>query len=274
MKLEDLVNLKKTIKTADLSLDPELLTQAQTKLAACRFYPSSIDGRWGPSTEKALAQFCKSVWLNCSTTGLWGATFAQELLEAEPPASKILTGCDYQNAARQLGVEVAAVKAVVDVECSGAGFLADGRVKILFEAHWFDSYTKGKFRRSHPNISSAIWNPKLYLGGSREYQRLELAKSLVPSAALMSTSFGIGQIMGFNYKNCGCNSVESFVADMQVSEGRQLAAMCEFIRHQGLVAALKKHDWNAFAYTYNGEAYRKNAYHLKLAAAYQKYLRA
>ena len=272
MRLEDIVNSQKTLTTVQLTADSELMRQIQTQLANSRFYPSNqIDGIFGAKTRIALTEFCKSVWLNNATTGLWGATFAEELLEAEAPASKSITQQDYMMAATSLGVELAAIKAVVEVECNGSGFFKDGRTKILFEAHHFDRYTKGQFRQSHPNISSPKWNRKLYFGGVKEYARYESAKSLNAHAAMMSTSFGMGQVMGFNFGLCGYKTVESFVADMAISEGKQLMAMCEFIRTNGLVTALKRHDWNTFAYTYNGEGYRVNAYHLKLASAYQKY---
>ena len=48
-----------------------------------------------------------------------------------------LSSSDIRNAAEQIGVEPCAVKAVVDVESGGDGFLPDGRVKILFEGHVF-----------------------------------------------------------------------------------------------------------------------------------------
>lgn len=272
MRLEDIVNSQKTLTTAQLTADGELMRQIQTQLANCRFYPSNqIDGIFGAKTSFALTEFCKSVWLNNATTGLWGATFAKELLVSVPPASKSITQQDYQMAATRLGVEVATIKAVVEVECNGSGFFKDGRTKILFEAHHFDRYTKGQFRQSHPNISSPTWNRKLYFGGVREYARFDEAKSLNAWAAMMSVSWGLGQIMGFNHVLCGYKTVESFVADMAISEGKQLMAMCEFIRNRGLVTALKKHEWNTFAYAYNGEGYRANAYHLKLASAYNKY---
>ena len=54
-------------------------------------------------------------------------------LEFSGPATP-LDDAAIASAANKLGCEVAAVRAVVDVE-SGGGFLPDGRPKILFERH-------------------------------------------------------------------------------------------------------------------------------------------
>ncbi|MDR2077148.1 MAG: N-acetylmuramidase family protein [Desulfovibrio sp.] len=51
--------------------------------------------------------------------------------------SKKFTFDDIASAAATLGLEPCAVKAVVEVESGGSGFLPDGRVKILFEGHVF-----------------------------------------------------------------------------------------------------------------------------------------
>ena len=88
----------------------------------------------------------------------------------------------------------------------------------------------------------------------------------------MSTSWGLGQVMGFNHKACGYSTVESFTQDMYISEGKQLLAMCGFIKSKKLHDALRTKNWNKFAYGYNGEAYAVNAYHTKLASAYQNNL--
>jgi hypothetical protein len=45
------------------------------------------------------------------------------------------TEADFEQAAALLKCDVAAIKAVAEVESSSNGFLSDGRVKILFEGH-------------------------------------------------------------------------------------------------------------------------------------------
>lgn len=185
--------------------------------------------------------------------------------------SKTLTDADYQRAAKSLGVDVASIKAVASVESSGAGFLPDGRPKILFEAQQFHDHTGGRYDRTHPDISSPTWNRSLYKGGAAEYGRLAEAQKLDSSAALQSASWGKFQILGSNYRAAGYDSVESFVAGMKQSEGKQLDAFVGFVKANGLADNLKNHDWAGFARGYNGPGYAANDYDGKMARAYAQY---
>ena len=197
-----------------------------------------------------------------------------EVLEDGQPVnfgSKELSEEDYQRAAAVLGVSVPALKAVVSVETSGGGFFKDGSPKILFEAHWFSRYTDHQYDASHPGISSRKWNRDLYVGGTGEYKRLEKAKALNEGAALMSASWGLGQIMGGNFQAAGYSNVQAFVKDMYESEGKQLLTMVNFIQSNKADTALKTLNWEEFAEIYNGGGFRANKYHIKLATAYQHY---
>ena len=68
---------------------------------------------------------------------------------------------------KDLGVEVAVLKAIHSVETSGASYLASGYPALLFEAHVFyrELKKKGKnpdsLMKSHPRILSKSWNRKL-----------------------------------------------------------------------------------------------------------------
>jgi len=185
--------------------------------------------------------------------------------------SRSLTDADYRAVAQMIGCQIAAVRAIVEIESSGSGFLPDGRPKILFEAQWFSEFTDGQYDTSQPDISSVRWNPDLYLGGAREWTRLEKAIKLDRTAALKAASWGLGQIMGFNFPSAGYKDVESFVKDMHISEGKQLTAMFNFIKSQKLDRFLINRDWAGFALRYNGEGYRQNRYDEKLAAAFHKW---
>ncbi|MBD1822800.1 N-acetylmuramidase family protein [Cyanobacteria bacterium FACHB-DQ100] len=188
--------------------------------------------------------------------------------------TRSLNSQDFRDVARSIGCEVAAVRAVVDVEAAGSGFLRDGRPKILFEAHWFSDFTNGRFDYSDDNISSPVWNRSLYIGGAGEWDRIYRAANLNREAALKSASWGLGQVMGFNHAQAGYRDVESFVRDMHESEGKQLAAMFNFIKSNRLDRFLISRDWAGFALRYNGESYRVNRYDEKLADAYNYWLKA
>jgi hypothetical protein len=107
---------------------------------------------------------------------------------------------DYAAAAAALFCDIAAVKAVVEVESGGrTGFLADKRPKILFESRWFHKLTGGRFDQSHEHLSTPTW-VRNYKGGAGEYERLFEAMELDREAALKSASWGMFQILGVNHE--------------------------------------------------------------------------
>ncbi|GAB7078721.1 N-acetylmuramidase family protein [Megalodesulfovibrio paquesii] len=187
-----------------------------------------------------------------------------------------LTDADIAAAAAALGVEACAVRAVVAVESSGRGFLPDGRPKILFEGHvfWRELQRRGiapePLSVAHPGIVYRKWDRSKYKGGAAEHARLAQAKALHVEAALCSASWGLFQIMGFNHRSCGFETVQAFVAAHEASEARQLEAFCAYLRAASLVAPLQRLDWAEFARRYNGPGYAANKYDTKLAAAYAR----
>lgn len=181
--------------------------------------------------------------------------------------------------AELLGCEPAVLKAVQQVETGGrGGFFSPGKPAILFEGHIF--WTQLKKRGSNPedyvkgneNILYPKWEKGHYKGGIGEYDRLEQARKINREAADASASWGMFQIMGFNYAACGEESIESFVRSMCESEFKQLLLTANFIKKNSqMLQALQAKDWVVFAKCYNGPAYAQNSYDVKLEAAYLKY---
>ena len=183
-----------------------------------------------------------------------------------------LTEADFQWAAMTLQCEVAAIKAICEVESPKGGFNPDGSPTTLFEGHQFHKHTKGRFTSQHPTISHVQWTRRHYgTTWQREQERLQLAMSLDREAALKSASWGRFQIMGFNYAACGYQTLQSFINAMYRSERGQLEAFVGFMRSQGLVQFVRRKDWAGFARRYNGPGYADNAYDKKMAAAYRKH---
>ncbi len=170
-------------------------------------------------------------------------------------------------AARSLGCDVAAIRAVIAVE-SGGGFDTQGRPRILFERHYFHRLTKGRFADDHPDLSAPRWGG--YGGSAAQYERLNRAIALDRDAALRSASWGMFQIMGDKFAAAGFSDVEAMVAAMMESEDRHLQAFCAFVTARGLADALAHHDWAAFARGYNGPAFAANRYDVRLAEAYAR----
>ncbi|MDY3979778.1 MAG: N-acetylmuramidase family protein [Tidjanibacter sp.] len=186
----------------------------------------------------------------------------------------------FETVAQKLGLETAVLQAVAEVESgSRGGFLSDGRVVILFEAHIF--WRRLKLRGIDPaplltanaDILSPTWNRTLYRGGRAEWERFEKAAAIDLVAARESASWGAFQIMGFNYSRCGEGSVGSFVAKMASGEAAQMELFALFLQNSGLTASLRTKDWITFAKRYNGSGYAANRYDVRLKDAYDRYSR-
>ena len=180
-----------------------------------------------------------------------------------------LSETDYAQAATDLGVEVAAIKAVAEVETAGEAFDDMGRPRILYERHYFHRFTSGRFDKSNPTLSNKSAGG--YGKFSAQYGKLEEAYKLDPTAALKSASWGRFQIMGSNHAAAGHATVQEFVDALARSEAAHLRAFVAFVgANATMKAALQKKNWAAFAKAYNGPGYAKNEYDTKMAAAYAR----
>ncbi len=181
-----------------------------------------------------------------------------------------LSDKDYKKAAALLNCEMEAIKAVAEVESSGNAWDVMGRPRILFERHYFRDATKKIYNKTHPDISGP-YAPGSYGAFSAQYLKLYRAAVLNEEAALRSASWGKFQIMGENYKQAGYTSVNKYVEDMMVSEAKHLDAFANFIKSdKPLLDAIQKKNWARFAFYYNGSAYKKNKYDVKMANEYNK----
>lgn len=185
-----------------------------------------------------------------------------------------LSFSDIKKAAELIGVEPCTVKAIVEVESGGSGFLPDGRVKILFEGHvfWKELQKRGINPEllKMPNIVYPKWDKSQYKGGAQEHERLNAAALVNKEAALCSASWGLFQIMGFNHRLCGFSIVQDFVDAQKESEANQLNSFCQFMKNEGLVLFLKGLDFAGFARRYNGPGYAQNQYDVKMRKAYER----
>lgn len=185
--------------------------------------------------------------------------------------------------AKQFSIEPALLLAIqlVEVGENNRGFFPDGRPIILFEGHIMYRELKGEFGKDfadkcaleHPSIVHKRWDRSKYLGGIREWDRLNLAVTINETCALQSASWGIFQIMGFNYAQCGCSCIHEFVYKMSKSWPDQFKLGLHFMYNTGCLKLLKAHDWEGFARKYNGPSFKANAYDQKLKNAYENFSR-
>lgn len=185
---------------------------------------------------------------------------ALALIEREP--SIILDSTHITTLSGLYEVEDKALRAVIDVESAGRGFDRDtGLIMIQFEPYHFRKYT-GLRVPNGVEHQSAEWKAYRYavsLGHEDE--------------AMLSTSWGMMQVMGFNHEASGYDSVRLMVDDFKASEVNQLLGALNFIQsNKKMYRALQEKDWPTFAYYYNGAGYKKFNYDIRLENSYNKYV--
>lgn len=183
---------------------------------------------------------------------------------------------DIDATAEFLDIEPAALRAVLSVETGGFGFDKSKRPKALFERHYFYKMLKDKPDALKQAVDASLaypkWGEKPYPKGSDAvYAEIDAAVAIDMDAALRSVSWGLGQIMGNNYKLAGCSSAQELVEQAMESEVNQLKHMANFIKSANLLDELQRRDWAGFAKGYNGPAYAQNKYDTKLEEAYNKF---
>lgn len=180
-------------------------------------------------------------------------------------AAKRLDDIDLPRIGAQIGVGEDVIHAVLDVESRGYGFDKQGRVLMLFEPHVFWRNLSGSKRAAAERAGLAYqkWRPGAYPADS--YPRFVQALGIDEGAAIKSASWGLGQILGENYKAAGFATPRAMVEAFADDEEAHLAAMIAFIKANGLDRALRRLDWAAFARGYNGPGFAKNDYHNRLA---------
>ncbi len=179
--------------------------------------------------------------------------------------------------AHKIGVEPAALLAVAEVESNSVAYWTVRGSKlpaIRFEGHYFYARLKGDALREaiQKGLASkrvgGVKNPRSY---TARYDLLERALLIGAREALESTSWGLGQVMGANWKDLGYQSVEDLVNTAKGSIAGQVEVMAKFIEKNGLIPHLKTKNWKAFARRYNGPKYWMNKYDKKMASAYARY---
>jgi hypothetical protein len=186
-----------------------------------------------------------------------------------------LKDIDLPTVGAEIGVGEDEIHAVIDTETAGTGFDYLDRPRMLFEPHIFYRLLKAKGDLTKLNKAAAeglaypVWGSQKYPADS--YQRLTRAMLIDCELALRSASWGLGQIMGFNFAMAGYASASDMVTAFRDSEKVHLQAMIQFIIAAGLDDELRRHDWAGFARGYNGAGFAKNGYDKKLASAFKKW---
>ena len=183
--------------------------------------------------------------------------------------------------ARREAIDPAALFAIIAVESGGkSGELTESAngvylaPTIRFEGHYFYRLLSGDKQKEAIRLglanprAGAVKNPKTQKARWELYSK---AAWIDRDAAIMSCSWGVGQVMGAHWKRLGFVSAKEFKDTATSGLVGQVDIMVRFIKSFGLMDEIKAHDWAAFARGYNGPAYKKNGYDRNIAAAYAKY---
>ena len=178
--------------------------------------------------------------------------------------------------AERLGCDVRQLAAVAAVEGGGNGWDNAGRLKLLWERH----YLWRRVRVAVPFLS----NPKsggYTIDADRDgindsWEKLaEASMRFGFNVAAECASWGKFQIMGAHWKALGYPSIAQFAWGMSRDEVAHYEAFARYIEVNRLVGALRKINGNAanardFARKYNGPAYERYNYHVKIADAWRR----
>ena len=106
-----------------------------------------------------------------------------------------------RKAAKKLGVELSVIRTVFQTETEGQTYTKDGRIKILYERHYFSRFTHGKYDKdrdisaptpfkgkTHKEKGKVVATPEIDRYGNlpNQYRRFEKAKKLDEEAAYSS----------------------------------------------------------------------------------------
>ena len=208
----------------------------------------------------------------CVDDATWSKLFERVATEILTIEAMLLNDAFITQKALENELSPAAVKAVIKVESRGRGFNREKEPLILFEGHIFwkelkkSGFTPSDLVEGNEDIIYPHSDYKYY--NRPQYPRLEKAKAIDLEAGLKSASYGMFQVMGFNYELAGFESVEDMVDSLSQSEENQLEAFINFLKNTACYDDLKAKDWASFARHYNGSMYKRNQYDRKLEKAY------
>lgn len=173
---------------------------------------------------------------------------------------------DVQGANQEDILDPKVLEAITKVESSSSGFGLHNRLKIRIEAHLLLSPNYGdpdafsQHFKAGDNYSGYIrrpitgeWIEYHELGQAGEWEAFELASQINPKLALLNTSMGAAQIMGFNHKRVGYNTVgEQWDAFNRAESNHMIGFFNYFLSDPELVQAVKDKNWSKIGKLYNG----------------------
>ncbi len=171
--------------------------------------------------------------------------------------------------ADRVGIHPGLAVAVLAAESKGEPFDANGRLIIRFENHIFYTYwgkeNEERFRQHftfatdeswkghqwRADVNSA-WQPVHPGDQESEWRVFTFARTLDEKAAMYSISMGAPQIMGFNHRSIGYDTVQAMFNAFSSDARAQITSLFRFMEVNKLVNAVRDSDFHTFAKVYNG----------------------
>lgn len=167
----------------------------------------------------------------------------------------------YQATAKELDVSPTQVRAFAIVESDEKPFTAKGNPVVRFESGYWTRFRVA----SKPAI--AFDKAKNYSDLDSRWSQFQDMCAINETAAIMSHSFGIFQLMGFNFKLALCADPASFLKENMTVEG-QFKMFRRFVKMSpALLSAIRLNKPDGVGHHYNGPAYKKHKYDVRWLAA-------
>jgi hypothetical protein len=167
----------------------------------------------------------------------------------------------YQQTAKDLDLKPAVVRAFAIVESDEKPVTVIGNPVTRFETgHW------KKHRVASP-AAMAFDKAKNSKNLDERWEQFEAMRNVNENAAILSHSFGVFQIMGFNYKLALCADPVTFLNRSMTIEGQFTLFKRFMLSSPALLSAARRMRADQVGFHYNGPQYKRNKYDVKWAAA-------
>lgn len=167
----------------------------------------------------------------------------------------------YQRAAKDLDFTPAQVRAFSIVESDEKPFTPSGAPLPRLEVHHW------KKHRVADRASMAFDKATNAKNLDERWSQFQRMRAVNENAAILSHSFGLFQIVGFNFRLCQCADPVTFLNEMMTVEGQFKMFKRFMLSNPALLAAVRRNRPEDVGFHYNGPQYKRNKYDVKWAAA-------